>query len=450
LIDTVFLYLGLGGMLSGISNLILFLNENRDLKLLISHMQKSPDDFWLVGGCLRNSILSLPQNDIDITCSGDPTLLIQTWVKEVSAHWFWLDEERRQSRVLLGNGLDLDFTPLRAPTITADLQLRDFTINALALPLDELFPETELLDPTGGVDDLQKRRLATCSPKSLLDDPLRMLKGIRHAVTLGFTLSHDTLEQVRTSAYLITDSAGERVRDELGKIFAADQIVRGVELLIDTGLFSSIFGVADQHWNRKTALVTLKNLSAKVGKEELKIISSSADAENSKQFSIRAVFLLARLLNLYSPADLSNLLHQRLRFSRYSKKMIVELQQPPNLELFSLAAVIDGQRREALLVEQLEPFAEKKMVYWSLCDNLITLERVEELQQSFMSEQKFGRIPDLLNGKRVASLLGGTSNGQISEWLKKIKLAEINGEITTATDAEKWLKDKLSFDKKPI
>lgn len=437
-------------MLSGISNLILFINENRDLKSLISQIQKSSDEFWLVGGCLRNSILSLPQNDIDICCSGDPTLLIQTWAKEVSAHWFWLDEERRQSRVLLKNGLDLDFTPLRAPTITADLQLRDFTINALALPLDELFPETELLDPTGGFDDLQKRRLATCSPKSLLDDPLRMLKGIRHAVTLGFTLSPDTLEQVRNSAHLITDSAGERIRVELGKIFAADQIARGVELLIDTGLLFSIFGASDQHWDRNTALVALKNLSTKAGQEELKIISNSADAENSEQFSNRAVFLLARLLSLYSPADLPNLLHQRLRFSRYFKKMIEELQQPPNLQLFSLANVIDGQRREALLVEQLEPFAEKKMVYWSLCDNLITLKRVEELQQSFMSEQKFGRIPDLLNGKRVASLLGGTSNDQISEWLKKIKLAEINGEITTATDAEKWLKDKLSFDKKPI
>jgi len=436
-------------MLSGISNLILFFDESRNLKLLISQMQESSDKFWLVGGCLRNSILDLPQNDIDISCSGDPTLLAQSWAKQVSAHWFWLDEGRRQSRVLLKDGLDLDFTPLRASTITEDLQLRDFTINALALPLDELSQETELLDPTGGVDDLHQGRLVTCSPKSFIDDPLRMLKGIRHAVTLGFTLSSVTLKQVRTSADLINDSAGERIRDELGKIFTTDQVVRGVEMLLDTGLMEAIFGVPGQHWNQQAALAKLENFVAKSGKEELKNIAN-LEAENSEQFPTCAVFFLARFLNYYSPANLSDLLHIRLRFSRYLQRLIEELQQPPNLELLSLAITIEGQRRRALLVELFEPFAEQKMVYWSLSDNQITLDRMEELQQSFMSEQKFGRIPDLLNGKLVASLLGGTSSGQISEWLKKIKLAEINGEITTADDAEKWLKGKLSFDKKPI
>jgi hypothetical protein len=130
--------------------------------------------------------------------------------------------------------------------------------------------------------------------------------------------------------------------------------------------------------------------------------------------------------------------------------LIEELQSPPNLELLSLATGIVGQRREALFVEQFEPFAEQKMVYWSLSDGLLSLARVGELQQSFAAEQKSGRIPDLINGKLVAALLDGTSNVQIGEWLQKIKLAEINGEISTESEAEKWLKNKLSFDKKPI
>lgn len=430
-------------MLSGISNLIQFLDKNSDLRFLISRIQKSSDNYWLVGGCLRNSLLDLPQNDIDICCSGDPTLLIQTWADEVSAHWFWLDKKRRQSRVLLGNGLALDFTPLRAPSITEDLQLRDFTINALALPLDESFPQLELLDPTGGVGDLQNRCLETCSPQSFLDDPLRVLKGIRHVVTLDFTLSADAFAQTRKSAHLITNIAGERIRDELAKIFAVDNIVRGVELLIDSGLLGSLFGAVGQNWNRQAAVAELAHISAAANEAGLKIAVDPTEADNSEQFPTRSVFLLARLLNHYSPADLPDLLHQRLRFSRYLQKLIEELQHPPDLELLSLAREIDGQRREAVLVEQIEPFAEKKMVYWSLCGNLIALQRVEELRQSFESEKKFGRIPDLLNGKRVASLLDGTSSARIGEWQKKLKLAEINGEIATSNEAEKWLKSYL-------
>ena len=430
-------------MLSRISNLIEFLDKNSDLKFLISRIQKSSDNYWLVGGCLRNSLLDLPQNDIDICCSGDPTLLTQTWADEVSAHWFWLDKKRQQSRVLLENGLALDFTPLRAPTIIEDLQLRDFTINALALPLDESFPKLELVDPTGGVSDLQNRRLETCSPQSFLDDPLRVLKGIRHAVTLDFTLSSATFAQTRKSAHLITNIAGERVRDELAKIFAANNIVRGVELLIDSGLLGFLFGGVGQNWNRQAAVAELEQLSVAADLTEFGIAADPTEAASSEQFSTRAVFLLARLLNRYSPANLPDLLHQRLRFSRYLKRLIEELQHPPDLELLSLALVIDGQRREALLVEQLEPFAEKKMAYWCLCGNSITLQRVEELQKSFVSEQKFGRIPDLLNGKLVASLLDGTSSTRVGEWQKKLKLAEINGEIATTGEAEKWLKSHL-------
>lgn len=430
-------------MLSKISNLTQFLDENSDLKSLLSQMQKSSNQFWLVGGCLRNSLLNLPQTDIDIACSGDPTLLTRTWAAEISAHWFWLDEQRQQSRVLLENGLILDFSPLRAPSIIKDLQLRDFTINALALPLDQSFPDSALLDPTNGVDDLVNRQLRACSPQSFSDDPLRMLKGVRHAVTLHFTLSPQTREQIMTSADLIADIAGERIRDELGKIFAADDIVKGVELLIDTELLNSLFGRSGEHWNPQAAIVEMGRFSAIIDEAESSMPADIAESETTEPFSTRAIFLLAQLLNHYAPADLTNLLHQRLRLSRDLQRLIEELQLPPDLTIFSLADQIEGQRREALLVEQLQPFAEKKILYWGLCKNLLTAQRLRELQRSFTAEQKFGRIPDLLNGNFVASLLGESSGTKVGRWQKKLKLAEINGEIRTSAEAEKWVESNL-------
>ncbi len=437
-------------MFSQISSLLQFIELNPDLKSLLSRIQKSDDDFWLVGGCLRNSILDLPQSDIDIACSADPTVLTRAWASKVSGTWFWLDEKRRQSRVLLKNGLTLDFAPLRAPTINKDLQLRDFTINALALPLDQSFPQSALHDPTNGVNDLKNRQLVPCSSQSFLDDPLRMLKGIRHAVTLDFTLSANTLEQIIKSAPLLANVAGERLRDELGKILDDKNVVRGVELLLDTGVLESLFGPAGHHWDRQATVTAIDHLNAKIEEAELTTAADSSVEESAELFSTRAIFLLARLLNHYSPSDLTDLLHQRLRFSRHVQRVIEQLQTAPDEKLYSLAATIAGTRRQALLVEQLEPFAVEKMLYWGVCGNRLKRERVEELQLSFTTEQKFGRIPDLLDGRLIADCLDNSPNKQVGKWQQQIKLAEINGEISTDLEAEKWLKSKLPFDNKPL
>jgi len=254
------------------------------------------------------------------------------------------------------------------------------------------------------------RQLEACSRQSFLDDPLRMLKGIRHAVTLDFTLTPQTREQIMTSADLIADVAGERIRDELGKIFAADDIVKGVELLIDTELLTALFGTAGEHWNPQVAIAEMGRFSAIIDEAELSMPADLAAPETIEPFSIR---------------------------------LIEELQFTPDLAIFSLADQIEGQRREALLVEQLQPFAEKKILYWGLCKNLLTAQRLWELQRSFTAEQKFGRIPDLLNGSFVASLLGGASGSQVGKWQKKLKLAEINGEIGTSAEAEKWVESNL-------
>ncbi|MDX2494844.1 MAG: hypothetical protein QNK27_07770 [Desulfuromusa sp.] len=433
-------------MLSDISNLTTFISQNPDLKLLISRIQDNCDDFWLVGGCLRNSLLNLPQVDIDIACSGDPTSLAQSWSAEVSGRWFWLDSKRKQSRVLLKNGLSVDFTPLRAPLIIEDLQLRDFTINALALPLDGSFPNSEILDPLSGINHLQKRQLHSCSSRSFADDPLRMLKGIRHAVTLDFVLADSTQQQIISSAHLLTHIAGERIRDELGKILDSSNAVNGIELLIDIGLIEVLFGPADSNWDSDTAVSEISQLNGRIQDISQTEEESLSEVGISELFSSRAIFLFARLLKNYSPHNLSDLLHNRLRLSRNLQRLLEELQTEPILELFSLATSIDGQRRQALLVEKMEPFACEKMLYWGVCCGRLEVGQVLKLQESFAAEQQLGRIPDLLNGKLIVSLLNGSPNTQIGTWQSRLKQAEINDEIRTAAEAITWLENELSFD----
>ncbi|MFO7982283.1 MAG: hypothetical protein R6V08_02420, partial [Desulfuromonadales bacterium] len=93
---------------------------------------------YLVGGALRNVYLGLPVSDFDFTLADDPTDLAQKFAERLDGHWFSLDETRAQSRVVVkteSGPVFYDFAPWRAATIEEDLRLRDYTVNALALPL---------------------------------------------------------------------------------------------------------------------------------------------------------------------------------------------------------------------------------------------------------------------------------------------------------------------------
>ncbi len=424
-----------------------FTAQHRDLDSLVSLVGTSSTNYWLVGGCLRNFLLDLPQTDIDIACSADPTPLAKKWAEDVGGSWFWLDSKRSQSRVLLSSGLEVDFNPLKASTIKKDLQLRDFTANSLALQIDNSFPESQFFDPLSGLVDIKEKRLKACSPESFSDDPLRILKGVRHAVTLGFEFDPTTWEQLCAVVPLLGDIAGERIRDELGKILSSQDVAKGVKLLHESGILQTLLGSPGSSWNIEKSLDQIAELSS--------VLHSYSESdlpqfELSEQFSVRAVISFAQLLHSYSPADLPALLHDRLRFSRRLQRIFEDLQQEPAPQFFSAVEKADDERRQALLVEQLEPFSAIKMFYWGPCSNRLDLSQFKRFMASFSALQRFGRIPDLLNGKQVLAALGGIFPEQISAWQSRIKLAEINGEICTATDAENWLKNKLSFDKKPI
>ncbi len=415
-----------------------------EIDTLLALIDHDPADCWLVGGCLRNFFLELPQNDIDIACSTDPTQLAKRWAAQTGGHWFWLDKARAQSRVVLPDNLTLDFNPLRADTIEEDLKLRDFTINSFALHLDSHFYDAPLLDLFGGVDHLVKKELHVCSPQSFSDDPLRILKGIRHAVTLGFRFDEDTWQQLCNCAPQLSKIAGERIRDELMKIFASENVAEGVQLLEESGVLKIFLGQPGKQWNSQTSATHLSLLN-----DKLKPLSgfSLPGLEDVEHFTAREMILFAEMLNDYAPDNCSEMLHSRLRLSRQLEKILIELEKIPDLELLeALATVSAHPRRQALLVEKLNPFAALKMLYWGVCRDTFDFATFKELLNSFNQLKFHGRIPDLLDGKTVSATLDHISPRQIGVWQSKIKLAEINGEIFSTEDAEKWLKAKLPFD----
>jgi tRNA nucleotidyltransferase (CCA-adding enzyme) len=195
---------------------------------------------YLVGGAVRDLLLGRGRADIDLVVEGDATALATRLGGEVREH-----ERFATAKVQLGEH-EVDIATARAesyphpgalpevePTegIAADLARRDFTINAMAVPLRR---DPELIDPHRGREDLEAGLLRVLHAHSFDDDPTRALRAARYAARFGFELEHETAELLR-EAKLTTVSADRR-EAELLRLAGETEAVRGFALLGEWGL----------------------------------------------------------------------------------------------------------------------------------------------------------------------------------------------------------------------
>ncbi|HLZ69512.1 MAG TPA: HD domain-containing protein [Dehalococcoidia bacterium] len=204
-------------------------------RLLQALRDAAPADearLWLVGGCVRDALLGRPNHDLDLAVDGDVSAIARRLAGRLGGAAVPLDPEHGTYRVALREPIEdireLDLTRLRAPAIEQDLRLRDFTINAVALPVAD---SSQLLDPTGGTGDLAAGSVRMTSPETFRDDPLRLLRAARFAVELAFTIDDQTAAVARRDAHLLPRAAAERQRDEFARVLATDRAAQGVRLL---------------------------------------------------------------------------------------------------------------------------------------------------------------------------------------------------------------------------
>lgn len=177
---------------------------------------------YLVGGTVRDALLGRKSSDVDLAVEGDALLLARQLADVVHGAFVPLDESRNVARVVLRADLPtrtLDLAGLRASGIVRDLWARDFTVNALAVPLT---PDGfgELMDPTGGREDLQARRLRAIGPGSFQEDPLRVLRAPRFACALRLEIDPPTTAWALEAVSGLRRVSGERIRDELLQLLA--------------------------------------------------------------------------------------------------------------------------------------------------------------------------------------------------------------------------------------
>ena len=197
---------------------------------------------WVVGGAVRDALAGGGPGDLDIAVPSGAVALARELADLLGAAFHVLDAERGAGRITGGGehdwqGPQIDIADFRAPDLIGDLRGRDFTVNALAIAVRPLVAagEADVEDPTGGRADLQARTVRLCAPRSLADDPVRVLRAARFRAQPGWTLDPAVEGAAPRAAPDLSRASGERVRDEILAMLAGPASAAGLRLLDSWG-----------------------------------------------------------------------------------------------------------------------------------------------------------------------------------------------------------------------
>ncbi len=211
---------------------------------------------YVIGGFVRDKLIDRQTKDADIVCAGDGIALaheVASRFNPVPKVAYFKNFGTAQIRI---EDWEIEFVGARKEsyrshsrnpevepgTLEEDQQRRDFTINALAVSLNK-DDYGKLIDPFDGLKDLERKILKTpLDPsRTFSDDPLRMMRAIRFATQLNFTIAEETFEAIATNVKRISIVSQERITEELNKIILSPKPSIGFDLLFKSGLLQIIF-----------------------------------------------------------------------------------------------------------------------------------------------------------------------------------------------------------------
>lgn len=209
---------------------------------------------YAIGGFVRDIFLSRPSKDIDIVVLGNGIDFAEAVAKKLNVKVAVF--KSFGTAMLKYQDVEVEFVGARKEsyraqsrkpivengTLEDDQQRRDFTINALAIAL-HASEFGQLIDPFGGMEDLEQKLIRTpLNPEETFsDDPLRMMRAIRFASQLSFTIDQKAVEAIKLNKERISIVSQERITDELNKIILSPLPSVGFKYLMDTGLLKLIF-----------------------------------------------------------------------------------------------------------------------------------------------------------------------------------------------------------------
>lgn len=212
-------------------------------------------EVYAIGGMVRDILLKRPNKDFDFVTNGDGIALAQAVANKLGVNRINVFKNFGTAHFKFAD-FDLEFVgarkesysqesrkPYVAPgSLTDDQNRRDFTINAMAISLQES-SFGELIDPFNGVQDLYSKTIRTPLDPDITfsDDPLRMFRAIRFATQLGFNIEKTSYDAIRKNAHRIDIISTERITTEVNKMIASKRPSKGFRMMFDTGLLHRFF-----------------------------------------------------------------------------------------------------------------------------------------------------------------------------------------------------------------
>ena len=383
---------------------------------------------YLVGGPVRDALLGRPVGDLDFAVAGDALALAAELQGELGGQWRTHARFGTASGCLGGQRIDLagarreryarpGALPQVAPgSLEDDLARRDFTINAMALPLAGARPR--VVDYGGGRDDLAAGVLRILHPASFADDPTRMLRAVRYEQRLGFRLDEATAAQLRqaVSDGLAGRVTGDRWRSELERVFAEERPIPALRRAAGLGLLTALHPA----------------LNAAGGLERLAATLSDTGPDTAAgPAAVSPSDCLAALVCGMTPGEGEEVI-RRLRLARRQAGLVRD-----TIELRRLESRIAAARCPSRLAGLLEPLGEAALAAWvKISDN----PTADAAIRRYLAELRYVR-PALRGGDLLA--MGAVPGPALGALLAHLRAARLDGRAQSAADerrlAAEWL-----------
>jgi tRNA nucleotidyltransferase (CCA-adding enzyme) len=378
-----------------------------------SALAQLPDCAYLVGGSVRDALLQRYQTplDLDFVLPAKAIVTAKRIARLYHGGFVVLDEAREIARVVFGQGT-LDLANQEGASLETDLNRRDFTINAIAYNIKS----QQLVDPLGGLADLEQGVLRMVSVKNLEDDPLRLLRAYRQAAQLNFTLEAETQKAIGDRAFLLKTIAAERVQAELNYLLTAPQGNKWLAAAREDGLLN--FWLPNSH---RVDLVQLDAISRGVE------FCLESGLERSQ------LAILAKLSAIVaSEADMAELELSNLKYARTQIKAVIKtVKYLPGLQQMT---------QQMSLREQYFWFLEVKDIFPILIARAIALEIpitiIDPLIKRYLDPTDPVAHPQcLVTGNDLMRELNLKPSRAIGELLTEIQIAQIESKIATFQQA---------------
>ena len=445
--------------------------KNPLIKLLADCVEQG----YVVGGFVRDALLGLEKEvwDVDVVVPSWEVVKFKCLKEKLKVSPFVFKKEKTVY-TFKTNSFRIDLTLLEGNSIEEDLRKRDFTINAMAISLkDILFADKEkLIDPLGGYDDLNRRLLRPVSKEALLNDPVRVLRGVRFKILFDFTYHPLFLEEAPKAAFLLKKIPPPRLKDELLKILPHSLFYRylkeldalkalyhifpeleGIEKIPPSGLHQ--FDLKTHTFLTVKYLETLCSsipLKEKIGNDFpiLKLVALYHDV--AKPLTVKEK---DGYLTFYNHdkigAEITKKAFERLTLGKKASQMawtIVRNHLRPFFlyELFKKNKLT--QKAVFKLYKDTKPYHYHVLLH-SLADYSATSKEMAESAKEFLNFlfllsknfESFEQLKPLLNGKDIMEIKGFSSpNSCIGKIKDKLEELQAVGKVRTKEEAVKFVK----------